>query len=80
MIAGVTPLDDAAGFGQWHAARRLVEHGAHTTLWHSAALGLIDRVEAHFELCAGPARRRITAAARLVDELGPLLGLPSHER
>ena len=46
-IAGGTPLDDAVGFGQWRAARRLVDHGARTALWHSAALGLIDRVEAH---------------------------------
>jgi len=45
VIAGGTPLDDAVAFGQWHAARRLVERGAHTSLWHAAALGLIDRVE-----------------------------------
>ena len=47
-IAGGTPLDDAVGFGQWQAAHRLVEHGARTALWHAAALGLLDRVEAHF--------------------------------
>jgi ankyrin repeat protein len=48
VIAGGTPLDDAVAFGQWRAARRLVEHGASTAVWHAAALGLLDRVEAHF--------------------------------
>jgi uncharacterized protein len=48
VIAGGTPLDDAVAFGQWQAARRLVEHGARTALWHAAALGLMDRVEGHF--------------------------------
>jgi hypothetical protein len=50
-IAGGTALDDAVAFGQWRAAHRLVERGARTALWHSSALGLMDRVEAHF---AGP--------------------------
>ena len=48
VIAGGTPLDDAVGFGQWRAARRLVEHGAQTAVWHGAALGLMDRVEHYF--------------------------------
>jgi uncharacterized protein len=48
VIAGGTPLDDAVAFGQWRAARRLVERGAQTALWHAAALGLMDRIEAHF--------------------------------
>jgi ankyrin repeat protein len=47
-IAGGTPLDDAIAFGQWHATRRLVERGAQTALWHAAALGLMDRLQAHF--------------------------------
>ena len=55
-IAGGTPLDDAVAFGQWRAARRLVERGARTALWHAAALGLMDRVEAHFAGSAAPAR------------------------
>jgi len=50
-IAGGTALDDAVAFGQWRAAHRLVERGAHTAVWHSSALGLMDRVEAYF---AGP--------------------------
>jgi len=52
VIAGGTALDDAVAFGQWRAARRLAERGARTALWHASALGLMDRVEAHF---AGPA-------------------------
>jgi hypothetical protein len=48
VIGGGTPLADAVAFGQWKAARRLVERGAHTTLWQAAALGLMDRVEKGF--------------------------------
>ena len=48
VIAGGTPLDDAVAFGQWQAARRLVERGARTAPWHVAALGLMDRLEADF--------------------------------
>jgi ankyrin repeat protein len=48
VIAGGTPLTDARAFGQWKAARRLVERGAQTTLDDAAALGLMDRVEATF--------------------------------
>jgi ankyrin repeat protein len=48
VIAGGTPLDDAVAFGQWRAARRLVERGARTAAWHAAALGLIDSVAGHF--------------------------------
>jgi ankyrin repeat protein len=46
VIATGTPLTDATAFGQWNAARRLVERGAHTGLWEAATLGLLDRVEA----------------------------------
>ena len=48
VIGGGTPLADAAAFGQWKAAHRLVERGAKTSLWEAAALGLMDRVEQHF--------------------------------
>jgi ankyrin repeat protein len=41
-------LADAVAFGQWKAARRLIERGAQTSLWEAAALGLLDRVQAHF--------------------------------
>ncbi|WP_200214652.1 ankyrin repeat domain-containing protein [Micromonospora coerulea] len=33
------PLSCAVGYGQWRAARRLVERGARTELWHAAAVG-----------------------------------------
>jgi uncharacterized protein len=49
VIAGGTALDDAVGFGQWQAARRLVERGATTAIWHAAALGLMDRIERYFD-------------------------------
>ena len=48
VIGGGTPIADAAAFGQWNAAKRLVERGATTTLWEAAALGLMDRVRGHF--------------------------------
>ena len=49
VIAGGTPMADATAFGQWDAARRLLERGAATTTWEAAALGLLDRVEAAFD-------------------------------
>jgi ankyrin repeat protein len=55
VIAGGTPLDDAVAFGEWPAARRLVERGAETRLWHAAALGLTDRIESHFSRPVPPA-------------------------
>ena len=48
VIARGTPLDDAVAFGQWHAARRLVERGAKSRLWHAAALGLMDDLREYF--------------------------------
>ncbi len=53
VIAGSTPMADAVAFGQWKAARRLLERGAATDLWQAAALGLEDRVRA--ELASTPA-------------------------
>lgn len=44
VLGGGAPLADAVGFGQWHAARRLVERGASTRLQDEAALGLTDRL------------------------------------
>jgi len=48
VLGGGSPLADACGFGNWAAARRLVERGARTRLSDAAALGLLDRVEAVF--------------------------------
>jgi uncharacterized protein len=45
-------------FGQWRAARRLVERAAVPTLWQAAALGLIDRVEYYFATDSRPLPKR----------------------
>jgi hypothetical protein len=78
VIDGSGPLADAVAFGQWRAARRLVEHGATASLWQAAGLGLGERLEAL--LAAEPPPEAITnafwcachagqraAAARLLD-------------
>lgn len=62
VIGGGTPLADAVAFGQWHAARRLVERGARTTLWQAAALGLMDRIEEYFASDTAPAPNEVTNA------------------
>ncbi len=62
VIAGGTPMADATAFGQWNAARRLLERGAHTTMWEAAALGLLDRVEASFTVDPLPSADDITGA------------------
>lgn len=69
VIGGGTPLADAVAFGQWRAARRLVERGARTTLWQAAALGLMERVEEHF--AGGSADGLLHRSAQGVDESGP---------
>jgi hypothetical protein len=53
VIDGGAPLADAVAFGQWNAARRLLDRGATPNLWQAAALGQIRRVE---ERVAAPAR------------------------
>jgi ankyrin repeat protein len=62
VLGGGSPLADACGFGNWTAARRLVERGAHTRLSDAAALGLLDRVEALFAEGSGPDPQVITQA------------------
>jgi ankyrin repeat protein len=62
VIAGGTAIADATAFGQWNAARRLVERGAVTNLWESATLGLQDRVEACFGADPPPDREEVTTA------------------
>jgi ankyrin repeat protein len=59
VIGNGTPIADATAFGQWKAARRLIERGATTTLWQAASLGLMDRVAAH---CTGSTPDDITNA------------------
>jgi ankyrin repeat protein len=62
VLGGGTPMADAVGFGQWRAARRLFEHGARTTLWQAAALGLQDRVEQQFGDATPPTPDEVTDA------------------
>lgn len=56
------PLDNAVAFGQWNAARRLVERGAETKLWHAAALGLSDRIARRFAEAPPPSPDEVTEA------------------
>jgi uncharacterized protein len=62
VIGGGTPLDDATAFAQWQTARRLVERGARTTLWHTATLGLLDRLQAYFTGATRPAPAEVNGA------------------
>jgi ankyrin repeat protein len=62
VIGGGTPLADAVAFGQWQAARRLVDRGARTTLWQAAALGLMARIEEYFASPPAPTRDEVTNA------------------
>lgn len=61
VIADGTPLTDARAFGQWNAARRLVERGARVDIRDEAALGLADRLERRY--AAGPPPRFDTDSA-----------------
>jgi uncharacterized protein len=62
-IGGGTPLDDAVGYGQWRAARQLVQRGARIDkLWHAAALGIMSLVEEHFAGSAKPTSDDVNAA------------------
>jgi ankyrin repeat protein len=67
VIAGGAPIADAVAFGQWAAARRLVERGARTNLWQAAALGLLDRV-----------RRQLAAGDHAQDDLDNALWCAAH--
>src|SRR5688572_28720771 len=60
VINGGSPLADAVAFGQWRAARRLVELGARANLWQAAALGLADRLDRVLAADPRPGRDEIT--------------------
>ena len=60
VLGGGTALADAWGFGNWDAARRLVERGSPVTMTEAAALGLMDRL--HAALAAGPSAEHVTHA------------------
>jgi hypothetical protein len=59
-IADGTPLFDATVFGQWQAARRLVERGAVCGLWEAAALGDLARVQQLLDEEPNPSAGEIT--------------------
>lgn len=61
-INGGSPLSCAVGYGQWAAARRLVERGATTLLWHEAALGLMARIRERLESEPSAAADQLSAA------------------
>lgn len=65
VVGGGTPLNDATAFGQWRAARRLLERGAVVSAWDAAALGLTDRLAAFLR-------------AEPDADLGPLLWAAAH--
>src|SRR5262249_24210364 len=58
-IDGGPPLSSAVGYGQWAAARRLVERGARTLLWQEAALGLISAITRRVEADPPPQRETL---------------------
>lgn len=60
VIAGGDPLEDAIGFQNWNAARRLAERGAKTNLGDEAALGLMDRIVQRFESATSPSKESVT--------------------
>jgi ankyrin repeat protein len=60
VIGGGTAMSDACAFAQWNAARRLLDHGATTSLWEAAALGLMDRILAAFAADPPPSPEEIT--------------------
>ena len=62
VIAGGTALADATAFGQWRAAERLLERGAHANLFEAAVMGLDDRVERELAESPGPAAEQLTHA------------------
>ncbi|WP_329619606.1 ankyrin repeat domain-containing protein [Streptomyces sp. NBC_01255] len=62
VIAGGTPLADARAFGQWRAARRLLELGARPTFQDAATLGLDEVVEARLRAAPPPSPEEITEA------------------
>lgn len=61
-VVGGTAISDAVAYGQWNAARRLIERGARTTFPEAAALGLHDRVQAYLTAVPPPDTQAITVA------------------
>src|SRR5262245_2781933 len=61
-IDGGAPLSCAVGYGQWAAARRLVERGAATLLWHEAALGLMTAIKHRVEVNPAPSPEALSGS------------------
>jgi uncharacterized protein len=62
VIGGGTAIADATAFGQWRAAERLLERGAHANLFESAVMGLNERVGAELTALPAPTTEQITHA------------------
>ena len=62
VVGGGTPLADAVAFGQWNAARRLLEHGARAGFREAAGLGLMDLVEERFASASPPSQDELNHA------------------
>jgi hypothetical protein len=62
VIGGGAPLADATAFGQWRAAERLLEHGARSTFFEAAVMGLTDQLEGELAAAPGPGADEITHA------------------
>jgi ankyrin repeat protein len=62
VIGGGAPLSDAVAFGCWRVANRLIERGARSNIWQSAALGRMGRLQEHFARATKPSRRDVTNA------------------
>ena len=65
VIGGGSPLSDAVAFAQWKAAHRLIARGARSTIWQSAALGLMDRLQEYFKGQLEAARYLLSKGAAL---------------
>jgi hypothetical protein len=61
VIANGTALADATAFGQWNAARRLVERGARVGFGEAASLGLLDALSTHVRT-TNPSPEELTSA------------------
>jgi len=57
-----SPLSDAVVFGQWQAARRLLERGARVTFWQAAALGAVGPLHERLAREPPPSREEMTNA------------------
>jgi uncharacterized protein len=87
-----SPMSDAVVFAQYNAARRLLDRGAQTTCWQSAALGLLDHVKEYCEGASPPKRDELTNAfwhacrggqletARYLLELGAELNWVGYDK